>query len=148
MKIVVASDHGGFELKEFIKGYLEGKGHSITDVGTFNETTSVDYPEYATLAANKVLSKEVDFGIIFCGTGIGISIAANKVDGIRAALCHDIFTAKMAKMHNNANILALGGRILGKGIAIEIVETYINAKFEGGRHQSRLDKITDIEKGC
>ncbi len=147
MKIVLAADHGGFELKEFIKEYLLVKNYEVTDVGT-HEEVSVDYPEYAEKAAEKVLSKEADLGIIFCGTGIGISIAANKVNGIRAALCHDIFTAKMSRMHNNANILALGGRLLGKGIAIEIVETFLKTEYEGGRHQNRLDKITEIEKRC
>ncbi len=147
MKIVLAADHGGFELKEFIKEYLLVKNYEVVDEGT-HEEVSVDYPEYAEKAAAKVLSKEADLGIIFCGTGIGISIAANKVNGIRAALCHDIFTAKMSRMHNNANILALGGRLLGKGIAIEIVETFLKTEYEGGRHQNRLDKITDIEKRC
>ena len=147
MKIVLAADHGGFELKEFIKEYLLVKNYEVVDEGT-HEEVSVVYPEYAEKAAAKVLSKEADLGIIFCGTGIGISIAANKVNGIRAALCHDIFTAKMSRMHNNANILALGGRLLGKGIAIEIVETFLKTEYEGGRHQNRLDKITDIEKRC
>lgn len=147
MKIVLAADHGGFELKEFIKEYLLVKNYEVVDEGT-HEEVSVDYPEYAEKAAAKVLSKEADLGIIFCGTGIGISIAANKVNGIRAALCHDIFTAKMSRMHNNANILALGGRLLGKGIAIEIVEAFLKTEYEGGRHQNRLDKITDIEKRC
>lgn len=147
MKIVLAADHGGFELKEFIKEYLLVKNYEVIDEGT-HEEVSVDYPEYAEKAAAKVLSKEADLGIIFCGTGIGISIAANKVNGIRAALCHDIFTAKMSRMHNNANILALGGRLLGKGIAIEIVEAFLKTEYEGGRHQNRLDKITDIEKRC
>ena len=145
MKIVLSVDHGGFELKEFIKSYLEGKGHNITDVGTYSEA-SVDYPEYAEKAAEKIINNDVDFGIIFCGTGIGISIAANKISGIRAALCHDIFTAKMAKMHNNANILAIGGRVVGKGLAIEIVEAFINAEYEGGRHQLRVDKMMNLEK--
>lgn len=144
MKIVLASDHGGYELKEYIKNYLQTKSIEVIDVGAYDEK-SVDYPDYAKKAAEKINNKEAEFGIIFCGTGIGISIAANKVNGIRAALCHDIFTARMAKMHNNANILVMGGRILGKGIAIEMVNTFIETEFEGGRHQGRLDKISEIE---
>lgn len=146
MKIALGADHGGFELKEFIKNYLQEKGYDVVDCGTYNEK-SVDYPDYAEKVAAEVNGKSVDFGMLFCGTGIGISIAANKIDGIRAALCHDSYTAKMSKLHNNANILVLGGRVLGKSLAIDIVDTYINAEFEGGRHQGRLDKIHKIE-GC
>ena len=114
--------------------------------GTYDEK-SVDYPDYAEKTAKEVNAKNVEFGILFCGTGIGISIAANKIEGIRAALCHDSYTAKMSRMHNNANILVLGGRILGKSLAIDIVDSYMAAEFEGGRHQGRLDKISKIE-GC
>ena len=145
MRIVMASDHGGFELKEYIKSYLLGKGYDILDIGT-NSEESVDYPDYGKNAGLKIINGEADLGIIMCGSGIGISIAANKVKGIRAALCHDIYTAKMCKMHNNANIMVMGGRIVGKGLAIEMVETYLNTEFEGGRHQKRVDKIHEIER--
>lgn len=146
MKIAIGSDHGGYELKEFIKEYLNTKGHEVTDVGAYDEK-SVDYPDYAEKCAAIVKANDAEFGILFCGTGIGISIAANKIDGIRAALCHDSYTAKMAKQHNNANILVLGGRVLGKSLAVDIVDTFIASHFEGGRHQGRLDKITKLE-GC
>ncbi|BDU50434.1 ribose 5-phosphate isomerase B [Haliovirga abyssi] len=145
MRIVMASDHGGLELKDFIKSYLLGKGYDILDIGT-NSEESVDYPDYGKNAGLKIMNGEADLGIIMCGSGIGISIAANKVKGIRAALCHDIYTARMCKQHNNANILAMGGRIIGKGLAIEMVETYLNTEFEGGRHQRRIDKIHKIEQ--
>lgn len=145
MRIVMAADHGGLELKNYIKNYLIGKGYDILDIGT-NSEESVDYPDYGKNAGLKIMAKEADLGIIMCGSGIGISIAANKVKGIRAALCHDIYTARMCKQHNNANILAMGGRIIGKGLAIEMVETYLNTKFEGGRHQRRIDKIHEIEQ--
>lgn len=140
MKIVLAADHGGYRLKEEIKDYLVKEGYEINDIGTYNEE-SVDYPEYGKKAAEIVAAKEADFGIIVCGTGIGISIAANKVSGVRAALCHNVFTAKLTREHNDANILALGGRVIGTGLALEMVKTFLNTKFEGGRHQKRVDKI-------
>ncbi len=143
--IALASDHGGFTLKEIIKSYLIQSGnHQLIDLGTNNEQ-SVDYPEYAVKAAQAVLNKDVDVAIIFCGTGIGISIAANKMPGIRAALCYDVYTAKMAKAHNNANILALGGRTMLPENAMAIVEIWLNTAYEGGRHQRRLDQIKALE---
>ncbi|NLK65355.1 MAG: ribose 5-phosphate isomerase B [Tissierellia bacterium] len=144
MKIVLASDHGGFELKEEIKKHLTKKGYSIIDMGV-NNTESVDYPDYGKRAALMVADKEADRGIIICGTGIGISIAANKVKGIRCALCTNEYMAKMSRMHNNANMLALGGRVVGLGLAIDIVDEWLSAEFEGGRHENRVNKIMDIE---
>lgn len=144
MKIVLACDHGGFELKETIKEHLSNKEYDIVDIGVYN-TDSVDYPEYGKKAAEMVANKEVDKGIIVCGTGIGISIAANKVKGIRCALCTNEFMAKMSRMHNNANMLALGERVLGKGVAIDIVDIWLSTEFEGGRHENRVNKLMNIE---
>ncbi|NLY36001.1 MAG: ribose 5-phosphate isomerase B [Tissierellia bacterium] len=145
MKIVLASDHGGFDLKESIKLHLAELGYEVLDQGCFNQQ-SVDYPDYGVLAAKKVL-EESCLGIIFCGTGIGISIAANKVKGIRAALCHEEYSATMARCHNNANILALGGRTIGVDLAKSIVDAFLEADFEGGRHQRRVEKIMKLEEG-
>lgn len=144
MKIGIASDHGGFELKEYIKEYLKDNGIQYIDYGT-NSLDSVDYPDYGRKVADGVVSGEIDKGIVICGTGIGISIACNKVKGIRAALCSDTYSARMSVEHNNANILALGGRVLGRDLAMEIVATWLNAKFQGGRHGRRIEKISDIE---
>ena len=143
MKLFIASDHGGYELKEHLKGYLKSKNINIIDLGTDNET-SVNYPDYAKKLSNKVIEDET-LGILICGTGIGMSIAANKVDGIRAALVDSVTLAKLAKAHNNANVLCMGGRILGKTLAEEIVDAYLETKFEGGRHQNRLDIIKSLE---
>lgn len=145
MKIAIGSDHGGFNLKAEIKEYLSKEGYNVTDFGT-NSTDSCDYPDYATLVAEEVAGKNFDFGILICGTGIGISIAANKVPGIRAALCSDTFSAHATREHNNANILAIGERVVGTGLALDIVKTFLNSKFEGERHQKRIDKISQIEK--
>jgi len=145
MKIVLASDHGGFQLKETIKEHLIKNGYTITDIGVYN-TDSADYPDYGKRAAEMVANKESDRGIIICGTGIGISIAANKVNGIRCALCTNEFMAKMSRMHNDANMLALGERVLGKGIALDIVDIWLSTEFEGGRHENRVKKLMEIEK--
>lgn len=145
MIIALGADHGGYELKEAIKKYLDEKGIDYKDFGTFS-TESVDYPDYALKVAEAVASQECSEGILVCGTGIGMSIAANKVPGIRAAHAEDVFSAKAAKEHNNANILCLGGRITGPGLAIMMVEEWLNSTFQGGRHQRRIDKITEIEK--
>jgi len=147
MKIVLGSDHGGFQLKEEIKNYLQSKDYKVIDVGT-NSEDSVDYPEYAKAAADKVMNGEATKGIVICGTGIGISISANKVKGIRAALCHNVYTAIMARKHNNANILALGGRVLAKEEAYPIVDAWLTTDFEGDRHQRRIDKISAIENNA
>lgn len=145
MNIAIASDHAGFRLKKYVVEYLEKNNYEFKDFGTFDEN-SCDYPDYSLIVAEAVASKEYEFGILICGTGIGIGIAANKVPGIRAALCHDTFSAHASREHNNANILTMGERIVGPGLAIDIVKTFLNSKFEGERHQKRIDKITDIEK--
>lgn len=145
MKIAVGSDHGGVELKEEIKKFLNDEGCEFKDFGT-NSTESCDYPDYALPVAEAVAAKEYDLGILICGTGIGIGIAANKVPGIRAALCSDTFSAHATREHNNANILTLGQRVVGPGLAIDIVKTFLNTEFEGERHQKRIDKIAEIEK--
>lgn len=144
MKIGMGSDHGGYELEEFIKEYLETEKHEVVDYGTYS-TESVDYPDYGEKVAKAVVEEEIEAGIIICGTGLGISMAANKVDGIRAAVVSEEYSARMAKVHNNANILAMGGRVVGKDLAKSIVDAYLNAEFEGGRHQKRIDKIMNIE---
>lgn len=143
--IGMGSDRGGYELKEQIKAYLNEKGVELKDFGTFNGE-SVDYPDIAEIVCESVVSGECNFGILFCGTGIGISISANKIKGIRAAHVTDSYSAKMAKEHNNANIICLGGRITGYEIAREIVDAYMNAEFAGGRHERRVEKIMNLEK--
>jgi ribose 5-phosphate isomerase B len=145
MKIAIASDHGGFELKQTVVAYLADKGYDYTDFGTHNEE-SVDYPSYGRKVGEEVASGRYDRGIVICGTGIGIGIAANKVTGIRCALCHDIFSARATRNHNDSNMLSMGGRVIGPGLALEIVETWLGAEFEGGRHQRRVDAISEIEK--
>lgn len=144
MKIGIGSDHGGYELKDSIKKYLMENDIEVMDYGT-DSLESVDYPDFGEKVAKAVVSNEVDRGIVICGTGIGISIAANKVKGIRAALCTDSYSAKMSMEHNNANVLALGARVLGEGLALDIVDTWINSKFQGGRHERRVNKISEIE---
>lgn len=144
MKIALGSDHAGLELKKEIIKHLEGKHIECKDFGTYTEE-SCDYPDYAKEVANQVADKNYDLGILVCGTGIGISIAANKVQGIRAALCSDTFSAHSCREHNNANILALGARVVGAGLALDIVDTFISSEFQAGRHQKRIDKISDIE---
>ena len=145
-KIAIASDHAGLELKEDIKTFLKEKGVAILYMGT-NGSESVDYPDYGIPVAEKVSRGELNKGILICGTGIGMSIVANKFSNVRAALVNDVYSATMAKEHNDANILVIGGRIAGKGLAREMVKVWMEAKFEGGRHQKRLDKIKEIEKG-
>jgi ribose 5-phosphate isomerase B len=144
MIIAFASDHGGFELKNFIINSIKHE-YEILDLGT-DSSESVDYPDFAEKAVTALREKKADQAIIFCGTGIGISIAANKFKGIRAALCHDQFTARMSKMHNNSNILVIGGRVTGPEVALDMVKTWLNTEFEGNRHQKRLNKIMEIEK--
>ena len=141
--IAIGCDHGGYELKEHIVKYLKDKGVRVKDFGVYNED-SVDYPDCAAPVCKAVLSGEAERGILICGTGIGISIAANKYKGIRAALCSDVYSAKMTKQHNNANIICLGGRVTGRELAFMIVDAWMNAEFEGGRHQTRIDKIENI----
>ena len=145
VKIAIGSDHAGFSLKESIRKYLEKTGYLVDDQGTGSEN-SVDYPDFGKAVAERVASKQADLGIAVCGSGIGISIAANKVPGIRAALAHDVVTAQLAREHNDANVLALGARIVTPAAALEMVQTFLNTPFAGGRHQRRLDKIAAIEK--
>jgi ribose 5-phosphate isomerase B len=144
MKIALGSDHGGLELKNTIIEYLNEKGIELNDFGTYTKD-SCDYPKYGELVAEAVATGEYELGILVCGTGLGISLAANKVKGIRAACVSDVFSAKMSRAHNNANILSLGERVVGKGLALEIVENWLNTEFEGGRHEKRVALITDIE---
>lgn len=143
--IAIGSDHGGFELKNHVKKHLEERGAEVKDFGVFSEE-SVDYPDCARPVCEAVLSGGCEKGILLCGTGIGISIAANKFKGIRAALCSDVFSAKMSKEHNNANIICLGGRVTGRELAFMIVDTWLDAEFLGGRHANRIAKIHEIEK--
>lgn len=145
MRIGLGSDHGGYNLKEDIKEYLKSNDIEYIDFGPNNSLESVDYPLYGEMVANSVVSKEVDYGIVCCGTGIGISLAANKVPGIRCAVVSDVFSAKMSKAHNNANMLSLGERVLGRGLALEILKAWINTEFEGGRHSKRVDMIKELE---
>ena len=143
MKIAVASDHGGFALKETVREHLKGRGFEVMDLGTYSEE-SVDYPVYGRLCGQTVASGETDLGIVVCGTGIGISIAANKVHGIRCGLCTSVEMARLTKQHNNANILALGGRTTEPKLALEIVDTWLDTSFEGGRHQRRVDMLDEM----
>lgn len=144
--IVIGSDHGGFVLKEAIKALLQARSITVLDLGTSNGNDSVDYPDFGESVARKVSQGEAEKGILVCGTGIGMSIVANKFPGVRAALAADTYMAKMAKLHNNANILVLGGRVLDENEASEMVATWLDSAYEGGRHQSRLDKISALEK--
>lgn len=144
MKIALGSDHGGLELKNTIIEYLNEKGIELKDFGTYTKD-SCNYPKYGEIVAEAVATGGYELGILVCGTGLGISLAANKVKGIRAACVSDVFSAKMSRAHNDANILSLGERVVGKGLALEIVENWLNTEFEGGRHQARVDLITEIE---
>jgi len=140
LRIAIAGDHGGFKLKSEIIKHLESKGFEYKDLGTYNED-SVDYPDYGQAVGKAVASGEFDRGIIICGTGIGISIAANKIPGIRAALCGDCFSAKASREHNDANVLALGERVIGVELAKMITDIWLETKFAGGRHEKRVEKI-------
>ena len=141
--IIIGSDHGGFNLKQAIIEHLKNKGLDVIDLGCYN-TESCDYPVIAKAVAEKVLA-DSSRGILVCGTGIGVSITANRYKGIRASHCTDTFTARMTRMHNDANALCLGARVIGVGAALELVDVFINTEFEGGRHQRRVDQITEIE---
>lgn len=143
MKIALASDHGGFELKETVKKHLLERNIEVIDLGT-NSTESVDYPAYGTLCGETVVAGKADAGIVVCGTGIGISIAANKVKGVRCGLCTSVEMAHLTKQHNNANVLALGGRTTEPKLALEIVDEWLDTEFEGGRHQRRVDMLDSL----
>lgn len=144
MKIVIGCDHAARELKNMIKVCVMVKGHVVEDFGT-DSTDSVDYPDFGKAVALSVSEGKADRGILICGTGIGMSIVANKFQGIRAALCYDLFTVRMSRLHNDSNILVLGSRTTGKELALSIVRTWLDTEFEGGRHQMRLNKIAGME---
>ena len=144
-RIALGADHAGFRVKQVIKKFLEDAGYTVHDAGTWSED-SVDYPDFARAVAERVASGSEPVGILVCGTGIGVSIAANKVRGIRAALAHDLLTARRSREHNDANVLALGGRVVSEDEALVIVQEFLSAEYAGGRHQRRLDKITQIEQ--
>jgi ribose 5-phosphate isomerase B len=143
-KIAIASDHGGFDLKKSVIAHLLNDDWEIDDLGPSNED-SVDYPDYGIKLAEIIANKKVERGIVICGTGVGMSIVVNRFPGIRGTLCSDNYTAKMCRKHNDSNILIMGGRVIGMGLASEIVDTWLNTAFEGGRHQRRLDKINEID---
>lgn len=143
--IAIGSDHGGYALKQEIMAYLKEKGVAFQDFGCYSEE-SCDYPDIAQAVCEKILDQSCEKGILICGTGIGISMAANKIKGIRAALCSDYFSAKYTRLHNDANVICLGGRTIGPGSACELVEVFLNTEFEGGRHQRRVDKVMALEQ--
>ena len=143
LKIAIASDHAGYKLKSYIYGFLKDKEYSIEDVGTCSEA-KVDYPAFALKIVEKLITGNINSGILICGTGVGMSIAANRFPGVRAVNCSDTYTAKMSRLHNNANVLCLGERLIGEGLAGEIVEIFITTNFEGGRHSMRVDLIDEM----
>lgn len=145
MVIALASDHAGYPLKEALIKHLNARGIETIDCGT-NNTESCDYPDFAVSGCCKVLDGEADLTILCCGTGIGMSMAANKLRGIRAACCSDVFSARYTRLHNNANVLCLGARVVGEGLATELADAFVDTGFEGGKHQRRIDMITELEK--
>ena len=144
MKIAIGCDHGGLEHKNAIKEHLESRGFEVVDSGIY-EQVSVDYPDIARKVAADIVSGKCERGILVCGTGIGMSIAANKIKGIRAAACSEHFSAKYTRLHNDSNIICLGGRVIGVGTAIELADIFVDTEFEGGRHETRINKIKEIE---
>ncbi|AFQ46374.1 ribose 5-phosphate isomerase B [Desulfosporosinus meridiei] len=146
MKVALGADHGGYELKEAIRKHLQAQEIEVIDFGT-HSNDSVDYPKYGFAVGSAIIKGEADLGIVVCGTGLGISMAANKIPGIRAALCSETFSARMAREHNNANVLALGARVIGGGLALDIVDIFLKTEFSGGRHALRVDLISNIERG-
>ncbi len=145
MKIALGADHAGFELKEKIKKFLQDAGHEVLDLGC-HSTASVDYPVYGAKVAKAVLQGEAERGILVCGTGLGMSMVANRFPGIRAALCHELFTARMSRLHNDANVLVLGGRVIGDVLALEMVKVFLETPFEGGRHLRRVNQIDELSE--
>ena len=143
--IALGADHAGLELKEALKAWLIDQGYQVLDYGA-HSTESVDYPDYAAQVAEAVADRKVERGVLICGTGIGMAIAASKVPGVRAALCADLYTARMSREHNDANVLTLGGRLMGTEMAVDILRMWLATDFAGGRHQRRIDKITDLER--
>ena len=146
MNIVIGSDHIGLPLKLTVIEHLRAQGHEVTDVGAYS-AERCDYPVYGYRAAQLVANGKADFGVLICGTGIGISLAANKVHGIRAAVCSESYSAYMARLHNNANMVAMGARVVGEAVALQIIDTFLSTAYEGGRHQRRIDMISAIEAG-
>lgn len=142
--IAIGCDHAGVDFKNEIISFLKENGVEVKDCGCY-DNNSVDYPDIAQAVCKKITDKECDKGILICGTGIGISISANKLNGIRAALCHDYFSAKYTRMHNNSNIICFGARVIGSGLAIELVDIFLSTEFEGGRHQTRVDKLMNLQ---
>jgi ribose 5-phosphate isomerase B len=145
MRIAVGSDHAGFDLKSLVAGHLADAGHQVTDLGTDRPDVSVDYPVFGSAVGRAVADGRVDRGVCVCGTGIGISMAANKVPGVRAALVHDVTTASLARRHNDANVVCLGGRTLGSAEALDAVDTFFSTEYEGGRHQARVDELAALD---
>jgi ribose 5-phosphate isomerase B len=141
--LIIGCDHAAFQLKQKVVAFLEARGIEVKDVGTFGET-SVDYPDFGTQVAIAVAKGEYKHGILICGTGIGMSMVANRYANVRAALCNDLFSAKMSRQHNDANLLVMGGRVIGDILALEIVATWLDTAYEGGRHQQRLDKFDKL----
>jgi ribose 5-phosphate isomerase B len=144
MHVAIGSDHAGYRLKEHLKGVLTAAGHSVTDLGTDSEE-SVDYPPICAAVGREVAAGRADRGIVLGGSGQGEQISANKVPGVRASLCNDLYTARYARLHNDANVLSMGARVVGEGLAVEILEVWLATPFEGGRHQRRVDQITALE---
>ena len=145
MKLAMGADHGGYSLKEILKKHLVEAGHEVLDLGT-HDTSSCNYPDYAAKVAYAVADREADLGILVCGTGIGMSMAANKHAGIRAAACENTFSARMTRMHNNANVLCLGERVIGYGLACDMADLFVDTPFEGGRHQARVDDLNALDE--
>jgi ribose 5-phosphate isomerase B len=146
MKILFGCDHGGFDLKRLLAAHARSLGHEVIDVGP-HSADAVDYPDFAHDLVRRLSARDADCGVLVCGTGIGMSIAANRHKGIRAALCHDAFTAEAARRHNNANVLCLGGRTTGPGVALQMLETFLSTPFDGGRHERRVEKIDAARSG-
>lgn len=144
LRIVIGSDHAGYQLKQHLAGHLRSAGHEVDDIGTHSEE-SVDYPDYGAAVGRAVVAGKADYGVCVCGTGIGIGIAANKVRGVRAAVVHDATSARMARQHNDANVVCVGARLTGPQAASDAIDAFLGAEFEGGRHQRRIDEITGIE---
>ena len=144
MKIAIGNDHSAVELKNHIKKYIEDKGYEVINYGT-DSTESCDYPRYGKIVADAIVKGECDLGILICGTGIGISLAANKVKGIRAAVCSEPYSARLTRQHNNANIISIGSMVVGEGLALNLVETFLSTSFEGGRHARRLEMVDSIK---
>ncbi len=147
MNIALGCDHGGYDLMQKVKEHLEALGHKTVDFGTFSHD-SCDYPDFGAKAAHAVAEGRCELGVVICTTGIGISMAANKVKGVRCALCSDCYSAEMTRRHNDANMLALGANVVGPGLALKIVDTFLSHSFEGGRHARRVGKLADIEAGA